>query len=735
MNTIRPTQPKFSNPRPLPSKNSSSHVGEFGLVGKFAGYQARLDPTTVGSNWLVSPSQNVLINTSGRISFTKGYALDGAGSTVIDSGILSNFDFTNFRGSTRNMRAGFLTSAANDGKLQFRYGPTSTWYDLVTALTTVRLSFCEYWDTTNLVKLLLWVDGSNFINAWNGAVTTLASASAATGYISVIAAAPVAGGVGYTVGDVLTITAGTATATVTAVSAGVVTAVALTSTGSGYTTGTKATTGGTGTGATLSVTTVVNNSITNQGTLTWAQHGFNQSAASIIINGTTYTYTNIIGNTMIGIGSDPTVPGYAVGTVIAQSPIKTALSAMTAILATFAPTVIGCGRRNQVYVGSSTSNNLYISKVNNYLDYTVTTPVRAVGDGALIPLDSAPTRFIPLESQDITSAKDMYISEGKDTWAVIRATLSSDLSKETLEHIRMQVAPLQGAFSERMVTKMKNHIVFLANDKTANFMGYLSSQNIPEIADFSHSIIDDMNSYDPTDGSAFYYKNYILVSIPKSGIIRIYNMTDQTQSNNDSLRNESVDQNSQKNWFWESPITFPLSGFYVVNGELYGHSYTTSESYKLFTGGSLNGQQIDYNVTMGFDDKGDRTQGKTSTKLYVEGYIKQNTTINGIISADLNSFQSSQVTTINGNDNTIVAYGSGAHALGKNNLGSEPLGGALTITTTLPAWFHVIKTYPQIATYLEQLSFTAKGVDLQCEFITFGTNALMTPEGNNQYTQ
>jgi hypothetical protein len=37
-------------------------------------------------------------------------------------------------------------------------------------------------------------------------------------------------------------------------------------------------------------------------------------------------------------------------------------------------------------------------------------------------------------------------------------------------------------------------------------------------------------------------------------------------------------------WFWEAPVTYPISGFYVVNGELYGHSYTTSESYKLFTG-------------------------------------------------------------------------------------------------------------------------------------------------------
>lgn len=638
------------------AKAATHKVGEYGLASKFPGFRAREDQTTLDPQTLISPSQNVVLNTSGRVALVQGYTLDGAGSAAIDSGILSSFDFINFKGNTRNMRAGFLTTAGNDGKLQYRFdnGTAISWVDLMTGLTTVRLAFCNYWDNTALVKLLLWVDGTSNVNAWNGAVTTFASATATT--------------------------------------------------------------------------------VTKQGTTTWAQEGFAQTGTrSIVINGVSATYSGgEASTTLTGVSFD--FSATAAGAVVHQLPVTVALSAMTNILSTFAPTVIGCGRRNQVYLGSWTSNVLYISKVNSYTDYSFTTPTRVVGEGALIPLDSTPTAFMPLESRTDTNAYDMYISEGLDTWAIIRATLSSDLTKETLEHIRMTVAPLQGAKSGRLVAKVKNHIVFVGNDNVANFLGYLSYQNIPELVDFSYSIINDMAAYDLTDASIFYHRNYIHIAIPKHGLIRTYNMTDQTKENTSSIRGmEDVDPADQP-WFWEAPTTYPLSGFYVVNGVLYGHSYTTSESYKLFTGGSFNKQQIDADATFAYDAKGDRTQSKGSNEVWVEGYIKQNTLLNVTVTGDLDNFATSQTKVIDGSDSAIVAFGAGAHALGKNNLGSQPLGGSQP-GTTLPAWFHVSKTYPQVPSYLEQLSFTSKGVDLQWELICFGTNASTTNEGNNTITE
>jgi hypothetical protein len=88
---------------------------------------------------------------------------------------------------------------------------------------------------------------------------TLDSGMNTGGNVTGLAATPTAGGTGYTLGDVLTITTGgsSATAVVTRVAAGVVTAVALQHPGEGYTTGTaKATSGGTGSSCTLNITAI-----------------------------------------------------------------------------------------------------------------------------------------------------------------------------------------------------------------------------------------------------------------------------------------------------------------------------------------------------------------------------------------------------------------------------------------------------------------------------------------------
>lgn len=646
----------------LPAKRAQNKVGTFNLVSKFGGYRARKDQTMEDPGILVAPSQNVVLNTAGRIESVKGYVLDGVGSVVQDSGILSHFDFSNFKSDVRNMRAGFLTAAGNDGKLQYRYqvGTTVNWVDLKTALTNVRLSFCEYWDTSALVKKLLWVDGSNNVFAWNGAVTQLSS------------------------------------------------------------------TGGTGPSS---------YTLTKTGTTTWAQEGFAQAGTrSVVINGNTYTYTGGEATTTL-TGVSPNPGAEAANSIVHQSVVTTALSAMTSILATFAPTLIGCGRANQVYLGSSTSNNLYISKVNDFTNYAFTSPTRLVGEGNLIPLDAPPTGFVPMESRESTTGYDLYISEGADRWAVIQSVLSSDLTAERQLHVRVKTGPLQGAKSGRLVGKMKNHIIYVGNDNVANFLGFLSYQYVPEIVDFSHTIIDDMKAYDFTDASIFYYRNYVYIAIPKAGLVRAFNMTDQTKQSTTSIslaKLEDVDQDQP--WFWEAPITYPISGFYTVNGDLYGHSYTTSESYKLFTGHRFNDQNIAANATFAFTDLGDRTQSKGSDSLWVEGYIAQNTTLTATVAGDLGALSSAQSVQISGLDRGTVSYGAGGHALGKNPLGSEPLGGAITQSSTLPAWFHVIKTYPVKPQYLEQLSFSTEGVDLEWQLICFGTNASNTNEGNNNIT-
>lgn len=104
--------------------------------------------------------------------------------------------------------------------------------------------------------------GRNPTTSTAGNALTIQSGSATvSGSISAngLSSTPTAGGSGYRLGDILTISGGTGgKAVVSQLSAGVVTEVGLLDVGSGYSTGAgKATTGGTGTGCTLNITTVL----------------------------------------------------------------------------------------------------------------------------------------------------------------------------------------------------------------------------------------------------------------------------------------------------------------------------------------------------------------------------------------------------------------------------------------------------------------------------------------------
>jgi hypothetical protein len=642
-------------------KGSNYKVGEYNLVKGPFPYHAREDNTTLPGNTLIPPSMNVVNNFANRLQHVRGYELDGDASTVIDSGIVANYDFYPVKSGesvVRNMRCGSQTVAGNDGKLQFRYvDPTTkivSWINLTTGLSKINLSFDgNFFDLTEGLKLLLWVDGSNNVFEWNGAVTTIASNTATT--------------------------------------------------------------------------------LTKQGTTSWKDDGFyiTRSPRSININGIDYTYTG--GETTATLTGLTALPTFNVGGECHQSVVTTALSAMTSIVATFGPTVIGSGRLNQVYLGASNSNILYISKRDNYKDYSFTSPTRLIGEGSQIVMDAPPVKFIAQEVHGMETAYDLWISTGQDRWSIVRSIVSSDNTAEILDFIRLKSASLQGSLSERLCAKMKNHIIFVSYDKVLNGMGYISYQFVPVMQDLSYPIINDMSSYDFTDGSVFYHKNYIYIALPKHGIIRVYNMTNQTDEQYSNY-NPQEQLDSQQPFFWEAPITYPISGFYVVDGDLYGHGYNTSESYKLFTGGSLNGQDITTNATFAYTDMGDRTQSKGSNEVWVEGYIKQNTKLSVSINEDLDYFSSVQTRIIDGSDKSIVAYGGGGHSLGQDSLGSRPLGGTLLNTSIVPAWFHTSKTYIQNTYYLESISFDTKGIDLDYQLLTFGTNSTFTTEGNNSIT-
>lgn len=598
---------------------------EYALVDNFKfGYRNREDVTNLPPGVLISGSQNVFTNVSERVQIRQGYALDGPTSALI-SPVSNSFDWTTRNNGERHLRVGGITSAANDGKLQYRYDDGAgnvTWRDLTTGLTTVAFNFDKFWDTTENLRECIYVNGTSFIFRWNGAITTLASATA--------------------------------------------------------------------------------NTITKTGTDTWADTGFYVTAnKKVIINGTEYTYT--AGETTTTLtGVSPSPAAEAVGSVIHQSVVTTANSSLTGPPATFANGLMKV-LNNQVFLGALNSSVLWISKVNNLLDYSNSTP-RQAGEGGTLILDSNLVAFEPEENF-------MYVYAGQDLAYNINFEIQTSTVGVTYEQVNallLKNGRRQAAISQAFVSHMKNDVILVTNETTIDRLGRVDPQSLatPQVVNISDPIKLDIDSYDFTNGCIFYYRFNIYVAVPQEGLVLVYNLA--TNS-------------------WEAPQTLPISRFYVVDGELYGHSYSTFESYKLFTGyadrvySGFTGFPIQANWVFSYQNYGAREAFKSCTRFYVEGYINSNTTLSITLTYELDGCATTKMFTIEGSDKRVVCISPDQSSLGKVSLGKNKLGGVSNSSfQDLPPKFRAFLTFNNTDFFEMSPSFSVLGTDNRAEILSFG---------------
>ncbi len=609
-------------------KLGAAKAHEFSLVSSYKlGYRNREDVTNLPPGVLIVGSKNVLSNVSDRIQIRQGYKLDGATSDIA-APVASSFDWLTRGNGEKHLRAGFLTYAGNDGKLQYRYvaaDGTVTWRDLLVAQTSTAFNFTTFWDVSEELREVLFVNGASQITQWSGATTTLLSATSST--------------------------------------------------------------------------------ITKSGTDSWADSGFYvaKSGRSVVINGHTYTYTGgETTTTLTGVSGSPAAE--PVGSVIHQSPIVTLNSSMTGITSTFQNGLISV-LNNQIFLGALNSSVLWISKVNDFTDYTSSTP-RQTGEGASLILDSNLVALSPQENF-------MYVSAGQDRWYNVSFELQTstvDVTYEQVNALPLKTGRRQGARSQAFVSHMKNNIIVTTFETTIDTFGRVeTSLATPQTTNLSDPIKIDVDKYDFTDGSIFYFRYAIYVAVPKEEIVLVYSL----------LTNS-----------WEAPQTLPISRFYIVDGELYGHSYLTSESYKLNEGYAdrvfpgFVGYPIDSKMVFSYQNFGTRSTYKKANSLYVEGYVNANTTILCTITYELDGCATVKQFEIDGSDRQIVCILNSDGSLGKTSLGKKKLGGDTTQSINgLPPKFRVEKTFSNTNFFECSVSFEVFGVDNRIELLAFGLNA------------
>jgi hypothetical protein len=483
------------------------------------------------------------------------------------------------------------------------------------------------------------------------------------------------------------------------------------------------------TGAITTVKTATLNTITTDGTKTFAQLGFT-ATGSLIAGGVTFTYTGGTSTTTLtGVTGDAS--GLVAGTPIYQAPVFTAVGSMTFTTTPTPPTgftfdlIDQVG--NQVFFGSLNSNLIYMSKAGTYKDYSQST-ARIQYEGDQFTTQGLLKAFIPEDDK-------LYISAGLDEWyytdfvqtTITNQTTGTTTTFENATLKRLKTTTGQAAQAQDLVTKIKNNLVYVSYEPIICSLGNIANYlNAPQVVDISYPIVNDMVSYDFTGGSVFYNKQFVYVAIPKNGLFLMYNMT------------------NPKDPYWEAPVTIPISCFSQVGNQVIGHSSLTSESYVLFNGYSdravdltHDGAPINATAVFAFQTSGLRAKRKSFNKFFVEGYLSANTTLTASMfyRGPSSGLTADQSFIINGKDSYVLGQDDN-NSLGKYSLGKEPLGGdvILPLQNTLPYYFAVIKTSTRFPYLNFQPVFSSYGINQPWEIVSFGTNESTTTENETDIT-
>ena len=480
-------------------------------------------------------------------------------------------------------------------------------------------------------------------------------------------------------------------------------------------------------GAVAVVASVTGSTITKDGTDTFAQARFFTSSNRTLVNirtGTEFSYTGGESTlTLTGVTGDPTADGMVAGDILVQKVVTTANTPATDrnnhTIGDF---------ENQIIVGSEDDEEVYISKNNDYTDYTFSSP-RVAGEGALLTLSDPNTAIASLGPRLLFFSGRSTVYQAEYLQIAVSTTLA-----ETLQIKKLEVGVDQSALNQESVVPIGNSLAFLSNEVALRIIENPEDLEGINPKTFSNPIKPDFDaeSWFDSDGKpdafGFWNKNILYFTAPQASRMYMLNFV------------ESADGKLLR--YWNPPQTLPVGAMSVIdsgtgndlsNGDrLHGHSDAVPETYLLFDGAS-DGQYsgmavadklpIDAKAVYAYDNDGHRAILKNFDEYYVEGEITTNTSdLTLTIDYDFDGATQSVEETIDGSDEDILEGSVQINSLAQQSLAVNPLGGLLNPPSDARR-FRVVFEQAKEDYFEKQATFSTNEVDRFWSIIAHGSNA------------
>lgn len=447
---------------------------------------------------------------------------------------------------------------------------------------------------------------------------------------------------------------------------------------------------------TLNATT--SNTIKKNGTNTWAQDRFLTAGTRKVVIGTIeYTYTGgETTTTLTGVTPDPT--GEAADSNVFQAVRVSSNTPASGFLSDSLRVL-----NNQVWVRSSTSRVVYVSKDSDFTDYTLSTP-RLTGEGATLTLDDVPKALV---RQD----QDMFISAGRDDWYRSRfeqIEVSGVSTAETLLVKKLKTGPEMGAQSQDLVLETGDFVAFIDHNNVLRLLGNVENVESTLLRALSDPVKPDFDAADFTNGHMVWHGNRIYISAPNDDKVFILELRETA--------------NGTQRRFWQAPQVLPVRRFAIISGVLYGHSNAVPETYKLFDGTNDNGFSFKATAALAYRNYKNRDRLKNFDEWLTEGYISANTELGLTLNYDFEGSTQQLETTISGADDDILFQVAVGGRLGTERLGVGRIGAGEENVATQNPKFRVFNTFALQDFFEIQAIYETDEKDAQWEIMAAGGN-------------
>lgn len=431
------------------------------------------------------------------------------------------------------------------------------------------------------------------------------------------------------------------------------------------------------------------------------------ASGSVIINGTTYTYSGSGGSTLTGVSADPT--GEANGSAVFEAVITHADTPTSTFFSDFIKVIT-----NQVYLGSYTSQNIFMSSNIDFTDYSVTTP----------QLDGSPGLFVmPSTAKGIGVRQgNALIGAGSSSWVEISFDLVSNnniITRNNTVDIK-PVARLQAPYAHEFIDSVGDTIVYLAQDQQVRALGDFNNLFVTGYPSYSQEIATELMQETFTGGGLKCIGEFIYVTAPNSG--KVYLRQERTKvDGNGNIVAERL---------WHSPFIWNSTFIDQIDGDVVAFSNANPQIYDVWDTGqwfddSPSDEELPYSCIAAFGYRGEsRRQGLWSfDKQYTEGYITTGTPLNLTMNYNFNGSTNQLMVPINSQSNPAFIFTVDPDSLGDHSLGDESLGdGGEETDANLLSKFKVINSLPIINCFEWQPIYSSDAPNAQWELLALATN-------------